>query len=533
MTQAHSWWQTGVLYQIYPRSFMDSNGDGVGDLSGIAARLDYLRWLGVDALWLSPIYPSPMADFGYDISDYTAVDPLFGTLQDMDALIQQAHSRDLKLILDFVPNHTSDEHPWFREARVSRESAKRAWYIWRDPAPDGGPPNNWTSYFGGPAWQYDAQTGQYYLHLFDVKQPDLNWRNPAVQEVMYEVLRFWLDRGVDGFRVDVLWLLLKDEQFHDNPLNPAWRPGDAPSAYQIHTYTEDQPGIHDLVRAMRSVLDSYENRVLIGEIYLNVPRLVHYYGEMLDEAHLPFNFQFVTMADWSAPVVRKAVDEYEKALPTGAWPNWVLSNHDRSRIASRVGREQARVAQMLLLTLRGTPTCYYGDELGVENVRVPVDMLRDPQGKGNPRHSRDPIRTPMQWDCSPNAGFCPPSVTPWLPLADDYQAYNVASEQKDPRSFLTLTRTLLTLRRSLSALTLGSYRSFDQDNAACFAYLRQHNEQRYLVVLNISAGEQVVKLPELGQGRIALSTYMDREGTIDLSSIHLRANEGYLIETLK
>ncbi|HEV2660879.1 MAG TPA: alpha-amylase family glycosyl hydrolase, partial [Ktedonobacteraceae bacterium] len=326
MTQTHSWWQTGVLYQVYPRSFMDGNGDGVGDLPGIIEKLDYLRWLGVDALWLSPIYPSPMADFGYDISNYTEVDPLFGTLQDIDTLIQQAHSGDLKLILDYVPNHTSDEHPWFRESRASRENAKRDWYIWHDPAPDGGPPNNWASYFGGPAWQYDAQTGQYYLHLFDVKQPDLNWRNPAVREAMYDVLRFWLDRGVDGFRVDVLWLLLKDEQLRDNELNPDWRPGDPPYLYQFNTYTEDQPGIHDIVRKMRSVLDSYGDRVFIGEVYLDVPRLVHYYGEMLDEAHLPFNFQFVTMADWSATTVRRAVDEYEKALPDGAWPNWVLGN---------------------------------------------------------------------------------------------------------------------------------------------------------------------------------------------------------------
>jgi len=532
MTQTHSWWQTGVLYQVYPRSFMDGNGDGVGDLPGITEKLDYLRWLGVDALWLSPIYPSPMADFGYDISDYTAVDPVFGTLQDMDALIEQVHSRDLKLILDFVPNHTSDEHPWFQEARASRESAKRDWYIWRDPSPDGGPPNNWTSYFGGPAWQYDAQTGQYYLHLFDVKQPDLNGRNPAMQKAMYDVLRFWLDRGVDGFRVDVIWLMLKDDQFRDNPLNPVWRPGDAPSAYQIHTYTEDQPGVHDLVRAMRSVLDSYKDRVLIGEIYLDVPRLVHYYGEMLDEAHLPFNFQFVTMKDWSAAIVRRAVDAYEKALPAGAWPNWVLSNHDQKRVASRLSREQARVALLLLFTLRGTPTCYYGDELGIQDVPVPPEQVYDPQGKGNPEHSRDPARSPMQWDSGPNAGFCPANVAPWLPLASDYQTYNVASEQNDPRSFLSLARSLLTLRRSLPALVLGSYSSLDQDNAACFAYLRQHDEQRYLVVLNVSAQEQVVQLPELGQGRIALSTHMDREGTIDLALLTLRANEGYLIEVV-
>ena len=282
MTQTHSWWQTGVIYQIYPRSYLDSNGDGVGDLRGITSKLDYLRWLGVDAIWLSPIYPSPMADFGYDISNYTGVHSLFGTLQDLDTLLQQAHQRDLKFILDFVPNHTSDEHPWFQEARSSRTNEKRDWYIWRDPAPGGGPPNNWTSLFGGTAWQFDEQTGQYYLHLFDVKQPDLNWRNPPVRQAMYDVLRFWLDRGVDGFRVDVLWLLIKDDQFRDNPLNPEWKLGDDPSKYQEGRYTQDQPGIHEIVREMRMLLDSYGERVLIGEIYLPIERLVQYYGVTLD-----------------------------------------------------------------------------------------------------------------------------------------------------------------------------------------------------------------------------------------------------------
>ncbi len=257
MTQPHSWWQTGVIYQIYPRSFLDSNGDGVGDLSGITSKLDYVRWLGADAIWLSPIYPSPMADFGYDITNYTAVHPLFGTLEDLDTLLEQAHQRDLKVILDFVPNHTSDEHPWFQESRSSRTSEQRDWYIWRDPAPDGGPPNNWTSYFGGTAWQFDEQSRQYYLHLFDVKQPDLNWRNPRVRQTMFDVLRFWLDRGVDGFRIDVLWMLFKDEQFRDNPMNPDWKPGDPPYTRQMDLYTGDQPEMHSLAQEMRAIVDLY------------------------------------------------------------------------------------------------------------------------------------------------------------------------------------------------------------------------------------------------------------------------------------
>ncbi|HVB22351.1 MAG TPA: alpha-amylase family glycosyl hydrolase [Ktedonobacteraceae bacterium] len=530
MTQSHSWWQTGVIYQIYPRSFLDSNGDGVGDIPGITSKLDYLRWLGVDAIWLSPIYPSPMADFGYDISNYTDVHPPFGTLEDLDILLHQSHQRDLKVILDFVPNHTSDEHPWFQEARSSRANEKRDWYIWRDPAPDGGPPNNWGALFGGSAWQFDERTGQYYLHLFDVKQPDLNWRNPRVRQAMYEVLHFWLDRGVDGFRVDVLSRLLKDEQFRDNPLNPEWKPGDPPNARQLGIYIGDQPGIHEIVREMRAILDRYSERVLIGELYLPLERLMLYYGEQLDEAHLPFNFQFVTLPTWEARTIHQGVDAYEAALPQGAWPNWVLSNHDRPRVATRVGREQARIAQMLLLTLRGTPTCYYGDELGMQDISIPLELIHDPRGKEHPEHSRDPQRTPMQWDSHPNAGFCPPEVQPWLPVANDYQTCNVAIEQQDSRSFLTLVQALLTFRRFSPALSMGSQRSLDQPNAACFVYLRQHGGQRYLIALNFSAQEQVVTLAEQGQARLLLSTYLDHEGSIELREMHLRGNEGLLIE---
>jgi alpha-glucosidase len=529
MAHVNSWWQTGVIYQIYPRSFLDSNGDGVGDLAGIASKLDYLNWLGVDALWLSPIYPSPMADFGYDISNYTNIHPLFGTLQDFDTLLEQAHKRNLKVILDFVPNHTSDEHPWFELSRSSRTNEKRDWYMWRDPAPAGGPPNNWTSMFGGSAWQFDEQTGQYYLHMFDVKQPDLNWRNPAVRQAMFDVLCFWLDRGVDGFRIDVLSRLLKDEQLRDNPWNPVWQEGDSPDKRQLSHFTQDQPGIHQIVQEMRAIADRYDERVLIGEIYMPVERVVQYYGEQLDEAHLPFNFQLVTTPTWEALAIRQIVDSYEAALPFGAWPNWVLGNHDKPRIASRVGREQARTAQMLLLTLRGTPTCYYGDELGMLNVSIPRELIHDPLGKEHPAHSRDPERTPMQWDGSANAGFCAPGVNPWLPVAGDYQIYNVAGEQRDPHSFLTFTRRLLELRRAVLALTIGSYQSIDHENVNCFVYLRQFDDQRYLVMLNFSAQEQVVTVTGYPQGYIALSTAMNREGMIDLLDVHLRSYEGLLI----
>jgi alpha-glucosidase len=335
------WWERGNVYQIYPRSFMDSNGDGIGDLAGIRQKLDYLQWLGVDAIWISPIYPTPMADFGYDVSDYTDIDAIFGSLADFDGLLAEAHARGMKLLLDYVPNHTSDRHPWFIEAKSSRSSAKRAWYIWRDHAPDGGPPNNWRSNFGGAAWTWDDTTGQYYYHAFLKEQPDLNWRNIEVQRAMLDVLRFWLDRGVDGFRVDVMHHLAKDRQFRDNPPNPDFRPGMSPYRELLATHSVDLPEVHDIVAQMRAVVEEYDDRMLVGEIYLPVERLMAYYGASGKGAHLPFNFQLIRLP-WKATEVATVVERYEALLPSYAWPNWVLGNHDKPRIASRIGAAQAR-----------------------------------------------------------------------------------------------------------------------------------------------------------------------------------------------
>ena len=447
----YRWWQTGVIYQIYPRSYQDSNGDGVGDLAGITQRLEYLSdTLGVDAIWLSPIYPSPMHDFGYDVANYTDIHPLFGTLEDFDRLLEETHRRGMKMILDLVPNHTSDEHPWFVESRSSRDNPKRDWYLWRDPAPGGGPPNNWLSHFGGPAWTYDETTRQYYLHQFVKQQPDLNYRNPEVVAAILDVMRFWLDLGVDGFRVDVIGLMMKDPEFRDEPLNPEWN-GIKPFDSLKHVYTANLPEVHELIRQMRAVLDSYDDRMMVGETYLPNDMLMLYYGsaDML-ECHLPFNFQLIT-APWDAAGVRKMVDDYEAVLPPDAWPNWVLGNHDQHRLATRIGPEHARVANMLLLTLRGTPTCYYGDELGMENVPIPPEKIQDPPAINQPEIAhivgRDPERTPMQWDDSPNAGFAAPDVQDlWLPLAPNYKEVNVANQLKDPRSFLSYFRKLLAYR---------------------------------------------------------------------------------------
>jgi len=526
-TDTYHWWQTGIVYQVYPRSFMDANGDGVGDLQGVEGRLDYLRWLGIDAIWLAPIFPSPMADFGYDVADYSDVHPLFGTLADFDALLAAAHERGIKLLLDLVPNHTSDEHPWFVESRSSRDNPKRDWYIWRDPAPGGGPPNNWQSHFGGDAWTLDPATGQYYLRLFDTKQPDLNWRNPAVRNAVYRAMRFWLDRGVDGFRVDVIWLLIKDARFRDNPVNPDWTEGERPARRYIRQYSEDQPEIAEIIREMRALVDSYDERVLIGEIYLPLTRLMAYYGENLDGVHLPFNFQLITLP-WDARGIREAVDAYEAALPPGAWPNWVLGNHDNTRIASRVGLAQARVAQVLLLTLRGTPTCYYGDELGMRDVPIPHELAYDPQEKLSPGYGRDPERTPMQWDTTVNAGFT--AGKPWLPVANDYPTVNVAVERDDPTSMLALYRRLVDLRRATPALTIGSQRTLDAGYDDVFAYLREHEGTRVLVALNLGGDARTLDLGSAAaEGTTLLSTAPDRVGAVDGARLVLGANEGLVV----
>ncbi len=532
MNRQFRWWQTGIIYQIYPRSFQDSNDDGIGDLHGIRRRLDYLQRLNVGALWLSPIYPSPMHDFGYDVADYTAIHPMFGTLADFDALLADIHARDMKLILDLVPNHTSDEHPWFQESRSSRTAPRRDWYIWRDPAPDGGPPNNWTSFFGGPAWTFDEATGQYYLHQFVTQQPELNYRNPAVLEALLGEMRFWLERGVDGFRVDVIWLMIKDAQLRDEPVDPAWD-GVNPHFRLQHIYTQDQPEVHDIIRRMRALLDEYDDRMMVGEIYLPNEKLITYYGAELDECHLPFNFQLI-QTQWKAPVVRARVDAYEAALPPGAWPNWVLGNHDQPRVATRVGAAQGRVAALLLLTLRGTPTCYYGDEIGMENVPIPSESMHDPQGVNQPEiaHliSRDPCRTPMQWEASANAGFTAPDIQPWLPLSLDYAQHNVAVQSADPHSMLNFFCALTALRRSSPALTIGSYTPVNTAVENLFAYTRTHGPERLLIVLNFAGSTHRIDLSALGkEAEIVLSTGMESTGKLRLRALYVVGNEGMVL----
>ena len=524
------WWQHGVIYQIYPRSFQDSNTDGVGDLKGIVQRLDYLQWLGIDCIWLSPIYPSPMSDFGYDISDYRGIHPLFGHMDDFDNLLTEVHSRGMKLILDLVPNHTSNQHPWFLESRSSRDNPKRDWYIWHDAKENGELPNNWLSVFGGHAWEWDDTTQQYYYHAFLKEQPDLNWRNPEVQEAMMDVMRFWLDKGIDGFRVDVMWHMVKDQQLRNNPVAPN-SPFDAKDLiYEYHdpVYSTDQPEVHDIVRMMRNVTDNYEERVLIGEIYLPIHKLVTYYGHDNKGAHLPFNFQLLTLP-WDAPQIARAIDEYEGALPTEGWPNWVLGNHDQPRISSRVGRSQARVAAMLLLTLRGTPTIYYGDEIGMRDVPIPMEEVVDPQGLNMPDRniSRDPSRTPMQWNNEIYAGFS--DHKPWLRLPDNFRRINVEAQKDDDFSTLSFYRKLLEIRRDEPALQGGNYSPVYSDKQI-IAFLREKNTDRFLVILNLSHRPCYFRMQQAEyEGEIIISTETEREGVRVEGTITLSGDEGLLI----
>ena len=574
---ATQWWQTGVIYQVYPRSFQDTPradgvADGVGDLPGITARLDYLRNLGVDALWISPFYPSPMADFGYDVADYTGVDPLFGTLADFDALLAAAHSKGLRVILDFVPNHTSDQHPWFLESRASRNNPKRDWYLWHDAAQAGDDwtpaknrvPNNWMSHFGGPAWSWDETTQQFYLHSFLAQQPDLNWRNPEVRAAMYSAMRFWLERGVDGFRMDVLWLLIKDAHFRNNPPNPAFLDAQHDHRRHLAIHNADQPETLQIVAEMRALLDSYgatlpaaplpasgevagaarqeSNRVLIGEIYLPLPELIRYYGPTehqtpnLSGANLPFNFHLI-QTQWQAEAIAHVIRTYESLLPAGAWPNYVLGNHDQSRLATRIGLQQARVAAMLLLTLRGTPTLYYGDELGMQDVPIAANQVQDPAEKNEPGkgRGRDPERSPMLWVPAPNAGFTTPDATPWLPIEADYLTRNAYTQSTDPKSIFMLYRKLLHLRRLYDTLHSGAIADV-QAEGHLLRYRRVALEDGestdFQIFLNL--GPEVITTT-CAPGTIVLTTILDgegsRTGTEDgkASTLTVESGEGLLI----
>jgi alpha-glucosidase len=486
-----------VVYEIYPRSFADSNGDGIGDLNGITSRLDYLRWLGVDAIWLTPVFPSPQVDFGYDVSDYEQVNPEYGTLADMDRLIAEARKRKIRVILDFVMNHTSSQHPWFQASRASRTNPKRNWYVWRDGRSPGQPPNNWLSGFGGPAWKFDAGTGQWYYHYFYAEQPDLNWRNPAVEKAMFDVTRWWYRRGVAGFRLDAVNTLFEDRDLHDNPVvdNKKTVYGDPE---EIPRYNRKLPEVHGVLQRLRQVADQWD-AVLIGETWTNdIGELQAYYGADGNELHLPMNFMFATVNRLSAPEFRRQISAAETA---GGWPVYLLSNHDMRRAYERYGDGQhndqiAKLMAVLHLTLRGTPILYYGEEIGMENNDPKrVEDVKDPIGRsGWPKQKgRDGERTPMQWNANENAGFS--KGAPWNPVGPRFRRYNVATEREDPDSILNIYRQLLALRRTNVVLIKGDYVPINQSDPEVLSYLRRGKETTLLVALNMSSQTRTLRVP--------------------------------------
>ena len=502
------WWKHAVICEIYPRSFQDSNGDGVGDINGITSRLDYLHDLGIGAIWITPMYPSPLIDFGYDVADYTAIDPLYGTLADFDRLVSEAKKKNIRVIMDLVPNHTSDQHPWFKESRSSRTNRKRDWYIWRDGKAPGEPPNNWQSWFGHSAWKLDPTTDQYYYHHFYTEQPDLNWRNPEVRKAMYDAMRFWLDRGVAGFRLDAVSRLFEDPDLHDDPILPGKNAYGDPNI--VHKYTDNLPEVHEVLREMRRVVDAYPgNPVLISEAdEPNITELTKMYGKKNDEVQLPMDFQIADVNKLSAPDFRRLLEEVDRNAAHGQ-PNFFFSNHDQPRQWDRYGDgvhndQIAKLMAALLLTARATPLMYYGEEIGMRTT-VPVrkEEVQDPIGKiGWPEEKgRDGERTPMQWDNTKDSGFSTADHT-WLPIPASAAEYNVSVESRDPHSILSFYKLVLALRRAQPALQDGEYVPLDQGNLFVLSYLRKNSAkgESILVVLNMSAESRTMSFDLSGQG---------------------------------
>jgi glycosidase len=532
------WWKTTVIYQCYPRSFKDTTGDGSGDLEGVLEKLGYLHDLGINAVWLNPIFKSPQKDNGYDVSNYTDVDPLYGSMDDLRKLLEDVHSKGMHLILDFVPNHTSDEHPWFKESRSSSTNPKRDWYVWANAGADGGPPNNWYSLFGGPAWSWDNITNQYYLHQFSSFQPDLNYHNPDVKKAMEDVIKFWFDFGVDGFRIDAVIYLLEDSRLRSEPPNPKFNESvdctghsNNSECYKslLHIHTQDQPGIHEIIKSWRVIADSYTDRFFVGETYDPVEVVMTYYGKNSDEFHFPFNFLLLSNDNWTGDGVNAAVSKWMDAMPEGAWPNWVLGNHDNPRIANKVGNYLARAMNVLLLTLPGTPTTYYGEEIFMTNVDVPPDERQDKY------EDRDKERTPMQWTNETFAGFTNGSK-PWLPVSKNYSTYNVRSESAINSSMLSLYKRLVTLITTNDAFRYAEYSPLMSDEDI-FAYHRFHNSSKdeFIVVVNFSETNTTADLTAVEESflepKLELSSVdTDSDGiSLNLQDIPLAGGEAVVI----
>ena len=510
--EVEQWWRNAVVYEVYPRSAADGNGDGVGDLIGLRKRLQHFADLGVDALWLTPVYPSGGVDGGYDVSDYDTIDPVYGGPEAFDAFLAEAHKLGLKVLMDFVPNHTSDQHPWFIESRSSKDSPKRDWYLWADPGPKGDPPNNWLSAFGGPGWTLDPTTGQYYCTSFYPQQVDLNWRNPEMRRGVIDAMKRWAERGVDGFRIDVVMKLAKEPELRDNPLKPEGGEG---ADGQILVNSQNHPDVHSFVREIRDALGP--DKCLLGEVWIRDLTEIFKYL-VPGELDLAFNFLF-TIASWDASSRAATIELAEALAASVSWPCYHLSNHDGWRHASVIGRDAVRAAAVLLLTLRGTPILYLGEEIGMENVEVPEAIRVDKVG-------RDVVRTPMQWDASPNAGFCPPAVKPWLPVSQDFAERNVARQSEDPDSVLSLYRRMLAFRRRSEALRSGSFARVPVD-ANVLGYVREAGDDRVFVAINFGGDLVEIDVPA---GSLQVATGRGLEGQVLEGPFSLGGNEAVVVQ---
>jgi alpha-glucosidase len=520
-----AWWKEAVIYQIYPRSFQDSNGDGIGDLEGIIQRLDYLAGskdsLGIDAIWLSPVYPSPMFDFGYDISDYEEIDPVFGDIQTFKRLLKEAHKRGVRIIMDLVVNHTSHLHPWFIESRSSVNSPKRDWYIWKEPSHNG-PPNNWLGAFGGSGWEYDKRSGEYYFHSFLKEQPDLNWRNPDVEDAIFRMMKYWLDMGVDGFRLDVVNLYVKDEFYRNNA--SYFMKGPRPYDKQVHTYDRDRPEMHGILRRMRKLLNSYsDKRMFVGEIMQDFPGnvlLPATYCGRNDELHLAFNFMFL-FSPWKAERFFQIVKDFESALGDDNWPNYTLSNHDFPRHITRYEKgehtlDRARLAACMMLTLRGTPFLYYGEEIGMKRQKVPFSKIQDPVGKRYwPFHpGRDPERIPMPWDGSETTGFT--TGKPWLPLYAEANTINVDAQKQNPDSLFFTYKKLLQIRKDRKSLRKGKLKILLSADKQALYYRRRDGKEETYIFLNFSSKPVSVSYPRKWSLNEILFSSKNRDASFEL-----------------
>lgn len=526
------WQGINGIYQIYPRSFKDSNGDGIGDLSGVTEKLDYLKGgehsLGIDAIWLSPFFRSPMADFGYDVADYYSVDPIFGDLEDFKTLVHEAHERGIKVMVDYVPNHTSEEHPWFVASRSSKENEKRHWYVWRDPKPDGSPPNNWLSVFGGSAWEFDEPTGQYYLHSFLSAQPDLNWDNPDVRKAMTDVLDFWLSLGVDGIRADAVRWISKDYTLPDNPPNPTFKNGEEdPYHAQLQKYTRYGEHLFAYLKEMTETVEKYQDRIILFEDYpdptLDVFEQYDAFYNIDPNVSAPFNFEGLK-TEYDSAKFREFVERFQRVVGSEKTPFYVFGNHDKPRLVSRVGREQARLVAMLQLTLPGIPVIYYGDELGMHDEKIPPEAVRDPFELQTPGLGlgRDPQRTPMQWNRELNAGFT--DGEPWLPVPSSAAVHNVEKEYKDTDSFFHFYKSLLRLRHS-HAIRDGSFQPWSGCNSSMFAFRRASEDEELLVLLNMS--DEVKECDNVPLGTVLLSTHASLER--ESHKVRLLPHQGIVI----